>query len=80
VTYAELYDVLKDLIHGAPVGKPAANKAAVTAVYEDLDGHEIHFSRVILGSASDYRINGKVDGHSIFWLCRMLIKFCVHVS
>jgi len=48
------------LIHGAPVGKPAANKATVTAVYEDTDGSETHFSRVILGSASDYRINGKV--------------------
>lgn len=50
---------LSDLIHGAPVGKPASNRAVVTAVYEDADEAETHFSRVIINSTSDYRINGK---------------------
>jgi len=49
------------LIHGAPIGRPAANRASVTAVYADDDGTEIHFSRVIQGSASDYRIDGRVS-------------------
>lgn len=64
--------LFQDLIHGAPVGKPAANKATVTAVYEDIDGSETHFSRVILGSASDYRINGKVNS---FMLAQYICVF-----
>ena len=52
---------MQDLIHGAPIGRPAANRASVTAVYGDDDGTETHFSRVIQGSASDYRINGRVS-------------------
>ena len=49
----------QDLIHGAPIGKPAANKARVTAVYEE-DGVETHYSRIIHGSTSEYRIDNKV--------------------
>jgi len=51
---------LQDLIHGAPIGKPAANRASVTAVYVADDGTKIHFSRIIHGSTSDYKIDGKV--------------------
>ncbi|ELT90865.1 hypothetical protein CAPTEDRAFT_228943 [Capitella teleta] len=51
---------LSDLIHGAPIGKPAAHRASVTAVYEEEDGTERHFSRIILGAASEYRINNRV--------------------
>ncbi|XP_064632615.1 structural maintenance of chromosomes protein 1A-like [Lineus longissimus] len=50
---------LSDLIHGAPIGRPAATRAHVTAVYGDDDGSETNFTRVIHGSASDYKINGK---------------------
>ncbi|ESN94054.1 hypothetical protein HELRODRAFT_187454 [Helobdella robusta] len=50
---------LSDLIHGAPVGKPAANRASVTAVYEEADRREKQFSRVIHGSTSEYLINGR---------------------
>ncbi|XP_022054953.1 structural maintenance of chromosomes protein 1A [Acanthochromis polyacanthus] len=53
---------LKDLIHGAPVGKPAANRAFVSMVYQEDDGSERSFTRVIIGSSSEYRINHKVVG------------------
>ncbi|KAH3819553.1 hypothetical protein DPMN_121292, partial [Dreissena polymorpha] len=56
---------LSDLIHGAPVGKPAANKASVTAVYADQDTEkETVFTRIIQGSSSDHKINGQsVSSH-----------------
>uniref|UniRef100_A0A3Q4FYP5 RecF/RecN/SMC N-terminal domain-containing protein n=1 Tax=Neolamprologus brichardi TaxID=32507 RepID=A0A3Q4FYP5_NEOBR len=53
---------LKDLIHGAPVGKPAANRAFVSMVYQEDNGEERAFTRVIIGSSSEYRINNKVVG------------------
>ncbi|XP_023693155.1 structural maintenance of chromosomes 1A, like [Paramormyrops kingsleyae] len=55
---------LKDLIHGAPVGKPAANRAFVSMVYCEDSGEERTFTRVIIGSSSEYRINSKVVGLS----------------
>ncbi|XP_052396816.1 structural maintenance of chromosomes protein 1A-like [Carassius gibelio] len=55
---------LKDLIHGAPVGKPAANRAFVTMMYQQDNGQELSFSRIIIGSSSEYRINNKVVGLS----------------
>uniref|UniRef100_A0A4W5KHM6 Structural maintenance of chromosomes protein 1A n=1 Tax=Hucho hucho TaxID=62062 RepID=A0A4W5KHM6_9TELE len=51
---------LKDLIHGAPVGKPAANRAFVSMVYHEDSGEERTFTRIIIGSSSEYRINCKV--------------------
>lgn len=50
---------LSDLIHGAPVGKPASSRASVTAVYEEGDGSLMSFSRVIHGSSSEYLINAR---------------------
>ncbi|XP_076875071.1 structural maintenance of chromosomes protein 1A [Brachyhypopomus gauderio] len=55
---------LKDLIHGAPVGKPAANRAYVSMVYQEEGGEECAFTRIIIGSSSEYRINSKVVGLS----------------
>uniref|UniRef100_A0A4W4FWG7 Structural maintenance of chromosomes protein n=1 Tax=Electrophorus electricus TaxID=8005 RepID=A0A4W4FWG7_ELEEL len=55
---------LKDLIHGAPVGKPAANRAYVSMVYQEEGGEECAFTRVIVGASSEYRINNKVVGLS----------------
>ncbi|RXN11753.1 structural maintenance of chromosomes 1A [Labeo rohita] len=55
---------LKDLIHGAPVGKPAANRAFVSMVYCEDNGDECTFTRVIIGASSEYRINNKVVGLS----------------
>lgn len=43
---------LKDLIHGAPVGKPAANRAFVSMVYQEDNGEERSFTRVIIGRIS----------------------------
>ena len=37
---------LKDLIHGAPIGKPVANRAFVTAVYLADNDEETRFSRM----------------------------------
>ena len=51
---------LKDLIHGAVVGKAAANRAYVTAVYKESSGDETLFTRTIIGNGSEYRIDGKV--------------------
>ncbi|XP_067302075.1 structural maintenance of chromosomes protein 1A [Pseudorasbora parva] len=55
---------LKDLIHGAPVGKPAANRAFVSMMYCEDNGDECTFTRAIIGSSSEYRINNKVVGLS----------------
>jgi len=53
---------LSDLIHGAPIGKPAANRASVTAVYGEPDGDvERFFQRLIIGNSSEFRI----DGHTV---------------
>ncbi|CAL1548253.1 unnamed protein product [Lymnaea stagnalis] len=53
---------LGDLIHGAPIGKPASNRATVTAVYaEESSDREIHFQRIIINNTSEYRI----DGHTV---------------
>ncbi len=58
---------LSDLIHGAPIGKPVANKASVSFVYAyteddegDNDEKEIKFTRTVHGASSDYRLDGKV--------------------
>ena len=40
-----MYLFPQDLIHGAPIGKPVASTAMVTAVYAEEDGTEIHFTR-----------------------------------
>lgn len=42
---------LKDLIHGAPVGKPAANRAFVSMVYQEDNGEERTFTRIIIGTS-----------------------------
>uniref|UniRef100_A0AAR2LEI3 Structural maintenance of chromosomes protein 1A n=1 Tax=Pygocentrus nattereri TaxID=42514 RepID=A0AAR2LEI3_PYGNA len=55
---------LKDLIHGAPVGKPAANRAFVSMVYCEDNDSERTFTRVIIGSSSEYRLDNKVVGLS----------------
>ncbi|XP_078369218.1 structural maintenance of chromosomes protein 1A-like [Oculina patagonica] len=51
---------VKDLIHGAPIGKPVASTGMVTAVYAEEDGTEIKFTRKIVGSGTEYRIDNKV--------------------
>merc|ERR1719402_2146594 len=48
---------LPDLIHGASVGKPISNRASVTAVFKLETGEEMKFTRAILGSSADHKIN-----------------------
>ena len=46
---------LKDLIHGAPVGKPAANRAFVSMVYQEDNGEERSFTRAIIGMNASWQ-------------------------
>ncbi|XP_055958338.1 structural maintenance of chromosomes protein 1A [Patella vulgata] len=51
---------LNSLIHGAPIGQPASNKASVSAVYVDTESdEEIVFTRTIHSNASDHKVNGQ---------------------
>lgn len=52
--------ILQDLIHGAPVGKAVANRCHVTMNYEDDDANMRAFTRLVTGSGSEYRVDGKV--------------------
>lgn len=47
---------LSELIHGASIGHPVGNHASVTLVYEE-NGVQSRFSRHVIGSSSEYRIN-----------------------
>uniref|UniRef100_A0A1B0D6M0 Structural maintenance of chromosomes protein n=1 Tax=Phlebotomus papatasi TaxID=29031 RepID=A0A1B0D6M0_PHLPP len=49
---------LSDLIHGAAIGRPVANSCSVTAKFLLSDGSRINFQRSVMGSSSDYKING----------------------
>ncbi|XP_070559327.1 structural maintenance of chromosomes protein 1A-like [Ptychodera flava] len=57
---------LSDLIHGAPVGKPAATRAHVTAVYAEEDESEKRFTRTVVGSSTEFRVDGKVVSLSAY--------------
>merc|ERR1719215_1023670 len=48
---------MSDLIHGASVGKPFASRAHVTAVFETANGKERKFTRSIIGSSADHKID-----------------------
>merc|ERR1719414_1290845 len=50
---------LSDLIHGASIGRPVANRASVTAIFTLEDGTEKKFTRSIIGSSSDHKIDGE---------------------
>lgn len=52
---------LSDLIHGAAIGRPVANSCSVTAKFLLSDGSRINFQRSVMGSSSDYKINGSVS-------------------
>lgn len=59
---------LKDLIHGAPVGKPAANRACVSMVYCEDNDEERTFTRVIIGT-----VNGFVSFCFFFLISQYII-------
>lgn len=51
---------LSELIHGAAIGRPVANRCSVTGKFILPDGKIIEFQRSVIGSSADYKINGKV--------------------
>merc|ERR1719295_120757 len=51
---------LGDLIHGASINKPVSNRASVSAIFtNDNDGTETVFTRAIIGTSSDHKINNE---------------------
>ncbi|KAK2515113.1 Smc1b [Columba livia] len=57
---------VRELIHGAHVGKPVSSTASVKIVYCEEDGEEKTFSRVIRGSCSEYFFNDKSVSRSAY--------------
>ena len=58
---------LSELIHGAPINKPVSNRASVSLIFVsiktgrhgDRNEHEKRFQRLIVGNASEYRVDGR---------------------
>ncbi|CAF3514009.1 unnamed protein product [Rotaria sp. Silwood1] len=58
---------LSELIHGAPINKPVSTRASVSLIFvsikTDRHGerteHEKRFQRLIVGNASEYRVDGR---------------------
>ncbi|NXT75346.1 SMC1B protein, partial [Zapornia atra] len=57
---------VRELIHGAHVGKPVSSTASVKIVYCEEDGEEKTFSRVIRGSCSEFFFNDKSVSRSTY--------------
>ncbi|KAM9388097.1 structural maintenance of chromosomes protein 1B [Phaethornis superciliosus] len=57
---------VRELIHGAHVGKPVSSTASVKIVYCEEDGKEKTFSRVIRGSCSEFFFNDKSVSRSTY--------------
>lgn len=59
---------VRELIHGANIGRPVSSTAGVHLVYGEDNGEEKTFSRMIVGSNSDYRLNNKPMGRATYVL------------
>ncbi|XP_010001319.1 PREDICTED: structural maintenance of chromosomes protein 1B [Chaetura pelagica] len=57
---------VRELIHGAHVGKPVSSTASVKIVYSEENGEEKTFSRVIRGSCSEFFFNDKSVSRSTY--------------
>ncbi|XP_074968670.1 structural maintenance of chromosomes protein 1B [Phalacrocorax aristotelis] len=57
---------VRELIHGAHVGKPVSSTASVKIVYCEEDGEEKTFSRVIRGACSEFLFNDKSVSRSTY--------------
>ncbi|KGL88936.1 Structural maintenance of chromosomes protein 1B, partial [Charadrius vociferus] len=57
---------VRELIHGAHVGKPVSSTASVKIVYCEEDGEEKSFSRVIRGSCTEFLFNDKSVSRSTY--------------
>merc|ERR1712062_23661 len=51
---------LSDLIHGASINRAVSNRASVSAIFISEDGSEQTFTRSIIGSSAEHRINNEV--------------------
>ncbi|XP_078465757.1 structural maintenance of chromosomes protein 1A-like [Lampetra planeri] len=51
---------LRDLVYGAPVGRPVANRTHVSMIYAEEGGSHTVFTRTIIGSTSEYRVDKRV--------------------
>ncbi|XP_010128885.1 PREDICTED: structural maintenance of chromosomes protein 1B-like, partial [Chlamydotis macqueenii] len=59
---------VRELIHGAHVGKPVSSTASVKIIYCEDDGEEKTFSRVIRGSCSEFFFNDRSVSRSAYVL------------
>uniref|UniRef100_A0A663M8N4 Structural maintenance of chromosomes protein n=1 Tax=Athene cunicularia TaxID=194338 RepID=A0A663M8N4_ATHCN len=57
---------VRELIHGAHVGKPVSSTASVKMVYCEENGEEKTFSRVIRGSCSEFLFNDNSVSRSTY--------------
>ncbi|NWI12307.1 SMC1B protein, partial [Crypturellus soui] len=57
---------VRELIHGAHVGKPVSSTASVKIVYCEENGEEKSFSRVIRGSCTEFIFNDKSVSRSAY--------------
>ncbi|XP_061214882.1 structural maintenance of chromosomes protein 1B isoform X2 [Neopsephotus bourkii] len=57
---------VRELIHGAHVGRPVSSTASVQMVYCEEDGEEKTFSRVIRGNCSEFLFNNKSISRSAY--------------
>ncbi|KAM8974318.1 structural maintenance of chromosomes protein 1B [Pelodytes ibericus] len=57
---------VRELIHGANIGKPVSSTAKVHLIYCEEDGEERTFSRIIVGNSSEYRVNGNANSRSAY--------------
>ncbi|XP_062448469.1 structural maintenance of chromosomes protein 1B isoform X1 [Rhea pennata] len=57
---------VRELIHGAHVGKPVSCTASVKIVYCEENGEEKTFSRVIRGSCTEFIFNDKSVSRSVY--------------
>merc|ERR1739844_626676 len=51
---------LSDLIHGASINRAVSNRASVSAIFSMEDSTEKTFTRSIIGSSAEHRINNEV--------------------
>merc|ERR1719225_774111 len=57
---------LADLIHGASIGRAVSNRASVSAIFSLENDEEKTFTRSIIGSSAEHRINGDVVSSSAY--------------
>ncbi|NXF82735.1 SMC1B protein, partial [Sclerurus mexicanus] len=57
---------VRELIHGAHVGRPVSSTASVKIVYCEEDGEEKTFSRVIRGNCTEFLFNDKPVSRSTY--------------